>query len=107
MRRSCYAFILTLVLFISSVYAQSIDNGNKLFNDKRLGGTANEKSCNTCHPAGKGIDSTKFTIKGTNDSRLENIINKCIEGPLMGKALPKDSQEMKDIVAYIKSLDKH
>ncbi|MBF0516243.1 MAG: cytochrome C [Nitrospirae bacterium] len=104
MRQACFTLVLILSLFIASAYAQTNENGKKLFNNKRLGNSSNERSCNTCHPAGKGIDSAKFAAMDTNDASLKGIVNKCIEGPLMGKALPTESQEMNDIVQYIKSL---
>ncbi|MCG6551442.1 MAG: hypothetical protein L7F77_03875 [Candidatus Magnetominusculus sp. LBB02] len=103
MKRVVFALVLTMTAFMSYAYAQTNENGKKLFNDKTLAGSSSGKSCNTCHPSGKGIDSAKFAAK---DSGLEDIINKCIEGPLKAKALPKDSQELKDIAEYIKSLGK-
>jgi cytochrome c len=39
-------------------------------------------------------------------SSLEEVVNTCIEKPLKGKALDTNSQEMQDVVAYIKSLGK-
>ncbi|MEO5357952.1 MAG: hypothetical protein H7844_11725 [Nitrospirae bacterium YQR-1] len=94
---------LAFVMFVfpTVLYAQDIENGKKLFNSIKLGGSTSGKSCNSCHPAGKGIDGAALQTKG-----LEDMVNKCIEGPLMGKPLAKDSQEMKDIAAYIKSLAK-
>jgi cytochrome c len=47
----------------------------------------------------------EFTVfMDSKVNSLEDVINICIEQPLAGKALSKDSQDMKDIVAYIKSL---
>ena len=69
-----------------------------LFNDSSLGGSTNEKSCNACHPGGQGLEKS-----GDN---LGKMINQCIEGPLAGKAIDKDSQEMKDLISYIRSLKK-
>ncbi|MBF0458842.1 MAG: cytochrome C [Nitrospirae bacterium] len=105
MRNLCYALVLTLAVFISYADAANIENGKKLFNDPGLGGSKNGKSCNTCHSAGKDINAEKFAAM-KDDSKLEGIVNKCIEGTLAGKALPKDSKEMADIVAYMKSLGK-
>jgi cytochrome c len=34
------------------------------------------------------------------------MINQCIEGPLAGKAIDNDSQEMKDLISYIRTLGK-
>jgi len=63
-----------------------------------LGGSKNDKSCNTCHPGGKGLEKA-----GAN---TESMVQKCIEKALEGNPLAADSQELKDIVAYIKSLKK-
>jgi cytochrome c peroxidase len=72
--------------------------GKQLFGDPALGGSKNDKSCNTCHPDGKGLEKA-----GAN---LENTINACIQKALEGKPLATDSKEIKDIVAYIASLKK-
>ena len=69
-----------------------------LFNDALLGGSTNEKSCNSCHPGGQGLEKS-----GEN---IAEMVNKCIEGPLAGKALDTESQEMKDLISYIRSLEK-
>jgi hypothetical protein len=63
-----------------------------------LGGRKNDKSCNTCHPDGKGLEKA-----GANP---EKMVQACIEKALEGKPLAADSQELKDIVAYMKSLKK-
>jgi cytochrome c len=75
-----------------------IEKGKQLFKDPALGGSTNDKSCNTCHPDGKGLENA-----GAN---LEGAIQACIEKALEGKPPAADSQEMKDLVAYIKSLKK-
>ena len=69
-----------------------------LFGDPTLGGSANEKNCNTCHPGGKGLENAGQGSAG--------MVNKCIEGPLEGKALEEGSQEMADLLAYMQSLKK-
>jgi hypothetical protein len=63
-----------------------------------LGSSTNDKSCNTCHPDGKGLEKA-----GAN---LESTIQACIQQTMGGKLLATDSQEMKDLVAYITSLKK-
>lgn len=88
----------------------SVENGKKLYNDITLGGSTNAKSCNTCHPGGKGLEKAgtkKYTsLMGMKVNALEDVVNICIERPLGGKKLAHDSQKMKDIVSYIKSLGK-
>jgi hypothetical protein len=75
----------------------SIERGKILFNDPKLGGSTNDKSCNSCHPGGKGLEKADVT---------PDTVNLCIKKPLAGKPLDNDSQEMKDIIAYIQSLKK-
>jgi cytochrome c peroxidase len=75
-----------------------VARGKKLFADPKLGGGKSGKSCNTCHPDGKGLEKAGANIEG--------MVQKCIEKALEGKPLAADSQELKDIVAYIKSLKK-
>jgi len=74
----------------------NVQRGKELFSDPTLGGSTNDKSCNTCHPDGKGLEKA-----GGN---IENVINACIQRALGGKPLDSDSQEMKDLSAYIVSL---
>ena len=74
----------------------NVERGKQLFADPKLGGSTNDKSCNTCHPGGKGLEKA--------ETNLEGMIQACIQKALEGKPLAADSQEMKDIVAYIKSL---
>ena len=90
--------------------AGNIEKGNILFNDPTLGGSANDKSCNSCHPGGKGLETsgskTRFSLMGQEQSSLEAAVNICIVMPLKGKAINPVGKDMKDIVAYIKSLKK-
>ena len=100
-----------IVLSVGLAFAGgSVEDGKRLFNDQTLGGSTNAKSCNTCHPGGKGLEragTKKYTsLMGISATSLEDIVNICIARPLGGKKLAHDSQEMKDIVSYIKSLGK-
>ncbi|MGO9613488.1 MAG: hypothetical protein ACLPX5_10685 [Dissulfurispiraceae bacterium] len=36
--------------------AGDVEKGKALFNDPKLGGGTSGKSCNTCHPVGKGLE---------------------------------------------------
>lgn len=76
----------------------NVERGKQLFEDSKLGGSKNDKSCNTCHLGGKGLEKA-----GAN---LESTIQACIQRNLEGKPLATDSQKMKDLIAYIKSLEK-
>jgi cytochrome c553 len=102
--------ILTMITLglISGVFAADVSKGKALFNDSKLGGGTSGKSCNSCHPDGKGLeksaDKKEFMIMGKSQKSLEEAVNFCIEMALKGKAIDPKSTDMANIVAYIKSL---
>ncbi len=85
-----------------------IGKGKMVFNDVNFGAGTSEKSCNSCHPDGKGLekagDKKEFNIMGKKQNSLEEAVNVCIEMALKGKAIDPVSEDMVNIVAYIKSL---
>ncbi len=106
--------VLTLAvsgLICSCAFAMSPtpeERGKALFNDPALGGGTAGRSCNSCHPDGKGLEGssakTEWRTPGGASSTLEGAVNTCITMALKGKALDPQSEQMRDIVAYIKSL---
>ena len=105
--------MLAAVFIASSVFAAGMmagdaEKGKAMFIDpKAFGGSI---SCGSCHPDGKGLEQSgmkgKTTWKnpaGTYKS-LEEAVNVCITAANKGKSIDAKSQEMTDIVAYIKSL---
>lgn len=78
--------------------APSAAYGKKLFNDSALGGSTNSKSCNSCHPSGKGLESA-WSRPG-----LVQTINRCITVPLKGMVIAENSVEMQSLKLYIESL---
>jgi len=94
------SIIITGLLAASPVLAgeSSLELGQKLFNDRALGGSTNEKSCNSCHQDGKGLE------KAGAKKDLGKIINSCIEGALEGKKLDGRSVEMRSLKMYVESL---
>ena len=101
-----------LVVFLSCTPSTSTKGdtgkGKLVFNDVNFGAGTEEKSCNSCHPDGKGLekagDKKAFTIMGQNQNSLEEAVNVCIEMALKGKAIDTKSEDMVNIVSYIKSL---
>ncbi len=95
-------------LVFSGVFAADVEKGKALFNDPKLGGATSGKSCNSCHPDGKGLenatDKKEFTIMGKKQKGLEAAVNFCIENAMKGKAIDPKGADMANIVAYIKSL---
>lgn len=82
------------------------EKGKALFDDpKAFGGTT---ACSACHPGGKGLenagDKKAWTTPAGPAKTLEDAINLCIVNANKGKALDPKSDEMKAVVAYIKSL---
>lgn len=88
--------------------AGNISNGQFLFNSPTFAGGSSRRSCNSCHPNGNGLKEVgikkEFKIMGKTLQSLEDAVNFCIEMALKGKRLEKNSTEMKDIVAFIKSI---
>jgi cytochrome c len=100
--------------------AGDAERGKALFMDVNLGTTG--KSCESCHPEGgtKGMtgDVTTKPLTGVKDGypgpfpmmpdkgdmTLAQVVNACLTGPVGGEALAEDSQEMKDLIAYLNSL---
>ncbi|NOY64620.1 MAG: hypothetical protein GXO97_04380 [Nitrospirae bacterium] len=104
--KKLHLLLLSLVaisLSFSLAFAGVLD-GKRLFNDTTLG--TNEKSCNSCHPDGSGINGKKqsYTIMGQKLGSVEDAINLCIKMALNGKVLKKDSQKMKDLSSFVKTL---
>jgi cytochrome c553 len=91
--------ILCVGLLTSFAFAAGdAGKGKTLFSDTQLGGGTAGKSCNSCHPDGKGLD------KAADRKDLPKVVNACIKNALKGKPIDSKSAEMADLVAYIKSL---
>ena len=100
---------LALLLVCSFAFAMKHtpeERGKTLFNDPKFAG--GQKACSQCHPDGKGLqmagDKKEFKIMGGKQMSLEEAVNVCIVNANKGKAIDTGSEQMKDIVAYIKSL---
>src|SRR5512141_564676 len=105
------ALISIAMLVASAVFAMHHtpeDRGKTLFNDPKLGGGTSGKSCSTCHPDGKGLEGVgskkRWKTPGGEFTSLEEATNVCITMALKGKALDVKSEQMKDLVSYMKSI---
>lgn len=105
------ALIAMAMLFATAVFAMQHtpeDRGKAMFNDPKLSGGTAGISCNTCHPDGKGLEGVgskkEWKTPGGVSKTLEDAVNTCITMALKGKALDVKSDQMKDIVSYLKSL---
>ena len=85
-----------------------VERGKKLFGDPKLGGGTSGKSCASCHKDGKGLENlagkNEFRAMGKKYTSLEDIINYFVETALHGKALDRDSDDMRDLIAYLRTL---
>lgn len=102
--------VTTAGLLISTAFAGDAAKGKALSNDPKLGNSGSNKSCNSCHADGSGLETAgekkEFKLMGKTVTRLEDAVNMCIERRMKGKTLGPKSTEMADITAYIKSLKK-
>ena len=105
--------ITALIVLSTNAFAEGdVKRGKTLFNDPKLSGSSFGVSCNTCHPKGKGLENSGAADKRSWSScageqkSLEDSINTCILMANKGQPLELNSQEMKDLIAYIKSLAK-
>ena len=105
--------VTAIILFSTCAFADGdVKRGKALFNDPNLSGSSFGVSCNTCHPRGKGLEESgaeekkKWSSCSGEQKRLVDAINTCILTANKGRRLEVESQEMKDLIAYIKSLTK-
>lgn len=105
--------VTAIILFSTCAFADGDEKrGKVLFNDPKLSGSSFGVSCNTCHPGGKGLENSGVAGKTAwgscsgEQKSLEAAINTCILTANKGKPIDLKSQEMKDLIAYIKSLTK-
>ncbi len=86
-----------------------VDNGRALFRNRTLGGSINTRSCRSCHKYESelaGVANKSYnSLFGIITRDLEDVINLCIVLPLKGKPYFNDSQEMADLIAYLRSID--
>ncbi len=94
------SIMATGLLFSFAFAAGDVAKGKILFNDTKLGGNTSGKSCSSCHLDGKGLE------KAADRKDLEAFVNSCIENAVKGKAIDPKSQEMANLVTYLKSLKK-
>jgi cytochrome c553 len=102
------SLIVPGLIFSYASAASDTSKGKALFNDVKFAGGTAGKSCNSCHPEGKKLekaaDKKKFDIGDKMQKSLEEAINVCIVMANRGKAVDVKSEQMKELVAYIKSL---
>jgi cytochrome c peroxidase len=104
---------MAVALIVTVAYgATSAERGKALFNDPTAFGATGNISCATCHPDGKGLETSgkwlkrTFVNPGGKWLKLQDAINVCIILANKGKTIDPRSQDMKDIVSYIRQLSR-
>jgi cytochrome c len=103
--------IIVLVMVFSVGFSMKHlpeEQGEALFKDASF--AQGKRACNSCHPDGRGLEKAgtkaEFHIMGMVQKSLEEAVNFCIVNANKGQAIDQNSDDMKDIVAYIKSVKK-
>ena len=109
--RIIFLLLISSALISSLAFATTnVKKGKALFNDPKAFGGKAGKSCGTCHPNGQGLEKAATMKELTNPAgkwtSLEDAINVCIVLANKGTSIDPKSDQMKDLVAYIKSLGK-
>ena len=77
----------------------SVELGQEMFNDSKLGESTNESSCNSCHAGGKGLENIG------EKKKLSKLVNKCMVGQMAGEKIDGRTAAMRSLKKYIKSLN--
>ena len=94
------AAVLTLFFAAGTAYAGkiSLEFGQELFNDPKLGGSINDSSCNSCHAGGKGLENAAANKK------FSKLVNRCLVDKMEGEKMDGRKAPMRSLKKYVKSL---
>lgn len=98
--RRCLCVLALFSTTAAFAAGASLERGKNIFESSSLG--TNGKSCSSCHPQGKKLD---FVSK-YDDGKLAGIVNNCIEKALAGQPMQIDSDDMKSLLTYLRSVAK-
>lgn len=101
------ALTVTCSIVLAKDYSdKNAEQGKVHFNNRNF--SKGQKSCNDCHPNGRGLSTagakTQFAVMGGVQKSLDEVINYCLVNANKGEAIDTKSQEMKELVNYIKML---
>jgi cytochrome c len=100
----CAAFAFSFTFAFAKNHTAE-ERGNAHFNNPAFAG--GKKPCSTCHANGRGLKDagtkTDFSIMGSKQANLEEVVNVCIVNANKGTPLDVGSTEMQELVSYIKS----
>ena len=101
--------VVSVLIIAGGLHLGDANKGRLLFEKPDFGGGTTGKSCMTCHEGGQGLGSDlfqrkNFTVRGVNSTSLAAVVNGCIENPLQGVGLDPQGEDMKYLLAYMKTL---
>ena|SRR3989304_4535006 len=117
-----FAFMLGTAYLWADTVGESIERGNKMYNDPKFAENTTGMTCNSCHPGGKTTGGTvdvmgmkmkiptlvgaagHFPAVKTPEKKvisLAQMNNMCIMVFLKGKPLELNSQPAVDLEAYV------
>ena len=99
-KQICLAVVLAVFFAAGTVYAGkiSLELGQELFNDPKLGGSTNDSSCNSCHTGGKGLENAAA------EKKFSKLVNRCLIDKMEGEKMDGRKASMRSLKMYIKSL---
>jgi len=101
--------VVSVLIIAGGLHLGNADKGKLLFEQSTLGGGTTGKSCLSCHEGSRGLGSDlfqrkDFTAKGVSSKSLADVVNACIEKPMEGVGLDPQGEDMKNLLAYMKTL---
>jgi cytochrome c peroxidase len=90
-------FLMTGAMAIAAKKT-SVELGQEMFNDPKLGESVNDSSCNSCHAGGKGLENVG------EKKKLSKLINNCLIGQMAGNKIDGRKAPMRSLKMYIKSI---
>lgn len=108
MMRSLMLLLCISILFFS---ACNKSPGEGIFKDRKFANNKKSISCSYCHSGGAKLSGLAtqniFEIDGESYDSIETLINQLmIKQFMLGDPIGNNSQQMKDLVAYIKKISK-
>ena len=102
MRKQIWLAALAVLIIAAGIACaagkSSEETGKEMFNDPKLGGSANESSCNSCHAGGKGLENA------AGKKKFSKLVNNCLVGKMEGEKLDGRTVSMRSLKKYIQSL---
>jgi len=104
MKKNCARLMTMLAIVLLTATAMAAadataEKGKNLFNDPALAGSTTDKSCNSCHAGGQGLE------KAGANPKLSKLINGCITDQLKAEKIDGRTSAMRALKSYIKSLE--